>query len=148
MPLNNKDTLSLGNIYSKEFKFNSFEFINTYYHKDSFRLEFYTYKDTCSGYKFRHVDQHEKTVILILNFPKDVHLFNPEVLLKLIYNNYYSEEDSIERLFKRDNCLGEYSDPFNESFDPDYTESLNSDIYVDINYKKAPSESCSEKEGQ
>jgi hypothetical protein len=149
MPLNNtnKNNLYLGNIHSNEFKSNLFDFIDTHSNNRLIRLEFYGYKNTRSGLKFRDVDLRERILFFIWEFPKDI-----SSIYELILDKYYSVEDSIERSYQRDNCLNEYSDPFigaNHTFissdyieisdtfiSPDYIEELDSDIYVDIIYKK------------
>ena len=147
---------NLGSIYSKGFKLNlemlidKFSKDNTY--KNS-KLCFYSYHIVNSGYKLRETSFVNKYTLLNLSLngstegslgsnqvavrePENLCLSgidNIESLNKILSNKHADIDESIEREYKRNNGLGEYSDPGDDySVSDDFYESLDSDVFVDI----------------
>lgn len=68
-----------------------------------------------------------------LDLPSDVFEdLDYKLLIKKIKDNHDRKEDLIERDYRRQNALGEYYDKEYYTGDPDYTESLDLDVFVDV----------------
>jgi len=128
----NINKIKLGCINSKDFDQNVKLLMDRFKDKKC-KLNFYSHSIISSGYKFNEISVSGRLIIMELDLPSYVFEdLDYKLLIEKIKDNYEDKEDLIQRDYRRQNALDEYYDEEYYTGDPDYSESLDLDVFVDV----------------
>lgn len=131
----NSNKIKLGCINSKDFDQNVKLLMDRFKNKKC-KLNFYSHSIVSSGYKFRETSVSGVWIILELDLPSNSYEYldykRPAGLIEKIKDNHDNKEDLIERNYNRNNALGIYYDEEYYIGYPDYFETLDLDVFVDV----------------
>lgn len=126
----NSNQIKLGCINSKDFDQNVKLLMDRFKDKKC-KLKFYSHSIVSSGYKFRETSVSGNFIIMEVDLPSNSYE-DYKLLIEKIKDNHDNKEDLIERDYRRQNALGEYYDEEYYTGYPDYCESLDLDVFVDV----------------
>lgn len=128
----NSNRIKLGSVYSKDFDENVKLLMDRFKDKKC-KLKFYSEIIISSGYKFRDRFVSGSLKIMELDLPSYVFEdLDYKLLIEKIKDNHSDKHDLIDRDYRRNNALGEYYDEEYYTGDPDYIESLDFYVFVDV----------------
>lgn len=128
----NSNKIKLGCINSKDFDQNVKLLMDRFKNKKC-KLNFYSHSIVSSGYKFRETSVSGVWIILELDLPSNSYEYlDYKLLIEKIKDNHDNKEDLIERNYNRNNALGIYYDEEYYIGYPDYFETLDLDVFVDV----------------
>lgn len=128
----NSNKIKLGCINSNDFDQNVKLLMDRFKDKKC-KLKFYSHSIVSSGYKFRETSVSGVRILLELDLPSNSYEYlDYNLLIEKIKDNHDKKEDLIQRDYSRNNALGIYYDEEYYTGYPDYFESLDLDVFVDV----------------
>ncbi len=131
-----KNKIKLGSICSEDFgrNFKLLMDIFSVISKDvKYKLNFYSHHKVSSGYKYQ--DEYLSGSITVVELDLSSYEFDDldyKLLIEKIKDNHEKREDFIQKDYRINNALGEYYDEEYYIGEPDYCESLDFDVFVDV----------------